>query len=86
MPELGKRGSIYAQLNINKLAVGDSHTAALTELGAVYSWGVFRGNSGPFAFLPGTPFALGPVLVYAPHSTQSQLVQISSGRQLILST
>lgn len=67
---------------IAKLLAGDSHTAALTELGAVYSWGVFRGNSGPFAFLPGTPFALEPELVYTPQSAQSQIVQISSGSHL----
>lgn len=60
--------------------VGDSHTAALTELGAVYSWGVFRGNSGPYAFLPGKDFALQPELVYKPQSAQTQIVQIASGK------
>lgn len=58
---------------------GDSHTAALTELGAVYSWGVFRGDSGPWLFLPGQEYALEPVLVYTPQSPQTQIVQISSG-------
>jgi len=68
--------------NLNTIlnpCAGDSHTVALTSLGALYAWGTFRGDSGPWAFLPGVKFALQPTLVYEPKSYKEQIVEISSG-------
>jgi len=58
---------------------GDSHSVAVTSGGAVYSWGLFRGENGPMGFLPGVPHALEPRLIRQPRDYGDQIMQISSG-------
>ena len=64
---------------ILQLSAGDSHTCALTELGAVWAWGTYRDASGVMGFAPGTRVQLTPVCVYAPARAEAQAVRIASG-------
>lgn len=59
--------------------VGDSHTVALTQLGAIWAWGTFRDGSGVFGFSPTERIALLPTLVHEPTAADAQAVKISSG-------
>lgn len=58
---------------------GDSHTAALTELGSVWAWGTFRDASGVFGFSACTRIQLTPAEVYSPRRAGDQVVRIVSG-------
>lgn len=62
-----------------QLSAGDSHTCALTELGAVYGWGTYRDSSGVMGFGPHTRMQLLPVLMYKPTSPADQVLRIASG-------
>ena len=61
------------------LPAGDSHTAALTERGAVYAWGTFRDSSGVMGFSAGQRIQVLPACVYQPAGADEQIVQIASG-------
>jgi len=58
---------------------GDSHTAALTEHGALYGWGTFRDGSGVMGFSDAERIQLVPVSVYQPTSADAQVVKVVSG-------
>ena len=60
-------------------AAGDSHTAALTEAGAVYGWGTFRDGSGVMGFSDAERIQLVPVNVYEPTAADAQAVKVVSG-------
>ncbi len=64
---------------IVQLSAGDSHTAALTERGAVWAWGTFRDASGVMGFAPHSRIQLTPALVYAPATNAARVVRLASG-------
>jgi regulator of chromosome condensation len=68
---------------IVQLSAGDSHTCALTELGAVWAWGTYRDGSGVMGFSAHTWIQLTPVCVYKPRTAAEQVVRIASGRSII---
>lgn len=61
---------------------GDSHTAALTEKGAVYAWGTYRDATGVFGFAPGVRVGLLATLVWDPKKAAEQAVKVASGMDL----
>ncbi len=61
---------------------GDSHTAALTEKGAVYAWGTYRDATGVFGFAPGVKVGLLATLVWDPKKAADQAVKVASGMKL----
>jgi len=61
---------------------GDSHTAALTEKGAVYAWGTYRDATGVFGFAPGVRVGLLAILVWDPKKAAEQAVKVASGMDL----
>ncbi len=63
---------------------GDSHTAALTEKGAVYAWGTYRDATGVFGFAPGVKVGLLATLVWDPKKAADQAVKVASGMKLSL--
>ena len=58
---------------------GDSHSTALTSLGAVYAWGTYRDATGVFGFAPGKRIGLLPTLVWDPKKSADQAVKVASG-------
>ncbi|KAL4446354.1 hypothetical protein ABPG77_003161 [Micractinium sp. CCAP 211/92] len=62
-----------------QLSVGDSHTCALTETGAVWAWGTYRDASGVMGFGPHTRIQLTPTCVYDAKKADEQIVRIASG-------
>lgn len=60
--------------------IGDSHTAVLTEQGAVYGWGTYRDATGVYGFSPDKRIALLPQLVWKPNHSGDQAVKIASGK------
>lgn len=62
----------------------DSHTAALTEKGAVYAWGTYRDATGVFGFAPGVKVGLLATLVWDPKKAADQAVKVASGMKLSL--
>ncbi|CAI8024748.1 Regulator of chromosome condensation [Geodia barretti] len=66
-------------VKIVQVSAGDSHTAALSEAGTVYGWGIFRDNNGAFGFLPPpsppTP-SPSPHIIY---SAPNKALKITSG-------
>jgi regulator of chromosome condensation len=44
-------------VKIVQVAAGDSHTAALSEHGTIYGWGIFRDSNGAFGLLPPTLYS-----------------------------
>ena len=59
---------------------GDSHSAAVTEQGAVWAWGTYRDTTGVYGFSPNTRIALMPTLVWDPKKADDQAVKIASGK------
>ncbi|GAB4814630.1 hypothetical protein N2152v2_001676 [Parachlorella kessleri] len=64
---------------IVQISAGDSHTVALTELGAVWGWGTYRDSSGVMGFGPHTRMQLTPVLLYQPKAPGDQVLRVASG-------
>ncbi|KAI3438963.1 hypothetical protein D9Q98_001377 [Chlorella vulgaris] len=62
-----------------QLSAGDSHTCALTAMGAVWAWGTYRDSSGVMGFGTHTRIQLTPVCVYEPRKAEDQVVRIASG-------
>ncbi|KAL3156070.1 hypothetical protein ABBQ32_013058 [Trebouxia sp. C0010 RCD-2024] len=62
-----------------QVAAGDSHSAVVTEQGAVWAWGTYRDTTGVYGFSPHTRIALLPTLVWDPKKADDQAVKIASG-------
>ena len=64
------------------LCPGDSHSAALTDSGAILTWGTFRDAGGKYGLSPSHKVSLLPVLSHLPGSPAQAVVKIASGRPL----
>lgn len=67
-----------------QLSAGDSHTALLTESGAVYICGTFRDSSGVMGFSPAERIALRPRLYFQLPANQGRICRIVSGTDHML--
>ncbi|XP_067094351.1 regulator of chromosome condensation [Osmerus mordax] len=68
-------GKVVLEDRVVQVSAGDSHTAALTEDGAVYLWGSFRDNSGVIGLLESMKKCALPVKV----PIKEPVVKIVSG-------
>ncbi|XP_033958325.1 regulator of chromosome condensation [Pseudochaenichthys georgianus] len=76
-------GKVVLEEKVVQVSAGDSHTAALTEEGAVYLWGSFRDNSGVIGLLEPMKTCTLPIKV----PMTEAVVKIASGNDhLILVT
>uniref|UniRef100_A0A7N9AX97 Regulator of chromosome condensation 1 n=1 Tax=Mastacembelus armatus TaxID=205130 RepID=A0A7N9AX97_9TELE len=76
-------GKVTLEEKVVQVSAGDSHTAALTQDGAVYIWGSFRDNNGVIGLLEPMKGSLVPVKV----PITEAIVKIASGNDhLVLVT
>ncbi|XP_075965567.1 regulator of chromosome condensation [Anarhichas minor] len=76
-------GKVTLEEKVVQVSAGDSHTAALTEDGAVYIWGSFRDNNGVIGLLEPMKTCTAPVKV----PMTEPVVKIASGNDhLVLVT
>ncbi|XP_028281346.1 regulator of chromosome condensation [Parambassis ranga] len=73
-------GKVSLDEKVVQVSGGDSHTAALTEEGAVYIWGSFRDNNGVIGLLE--PMKASPVPLKIPLT--EPVVKIASGNDHIV--
>jgi len=68
-------GKVSIPGRVVAISAGDSHSAALTEEGAVYGWGTFRDSSGPIGFVQFKQIRFEPVRLLP----WTMVVKIASG-------
>ncbi|KAJ8289294.1 hypothetical protein COCON_G00019530 [Conger conger] len=68
-------GKVELSERVVQVSAGDSHTAALTEEGAVYAWGSFRDNNGVIGLLEPMKKSMLPVKFHI----DEPVVKIASG-------
>lgn len=72
-------------LKVVQISAGDSHTAFLTDHGAVYIAGTFRDSSGVMGLTPEKRIALRPEQIFEmPRTSRDRVCRIVSGADHVL--